>query len=335
MRVDKAVWGELGSIAAQARKIEADGYDGLAATEVSSDPFPPLTLAAEHTERVDLMTAITVAFARSPMTLAQVGHDLNQYSKGRVILGLGSQIRAHITKRFSMPWSKPASRMREYIQALRAIWSCWNDGERLDFRGEFYQHTLMTPNFHPPVTEFGAPRVFLAAVGPKMTEVAGEVADGMIAHGFTTDRYMREVTMPSLERGFEQSGRNRGDFELSCPIFVLAQTDDATYQQRLDGVKRQIAFYGSTPAYRPVLDLHGWGDLQTDLNQMSKAGQWQEMGERIDEEILAAFAVVAPPEGIADEMLRRYGDMVDRMSWGLDLGDADLQREQIQKLRAG
>ena len=335
MKVDRGVWGELRSIAEQARAIERDGYDGLIAAEVSADPFPPLTLAAEHTERVDLMTAITVAFARSPMTLAQIGHDLNQYSKGRIVLGLGSQIRAHITRRFSMPWSKPAARMREYVQALHAIWACWNEGERLDFRGEFYQHTLMTPNFSPPATEYGRPMVFLAAVGPRMTEVAGEVADGMIAHGFTTDRYMREVTLPSLERGFERSGRSRADFQLSCPIFVLSASDDASYAERRARLKRQIAFYGSTPAYRPVLELHGWGALQTDLNQMSKAGKWAEMGDQITDEIADAFAVIAPPEQLADEMLRRFGDMVDRMSWGLDLADPDLRREQIAKLRAG
>ena len=177
--------------------------------------------------------------------------------------------------------------------------------------------------------------VFLAAVGPKMTEVAGEVADGMIAHGFTTERYMREVTLPSLERGFELSGRSRKDFQISCPIFVLSASDDASYADRRAGLKRQIAFYGSTPAYRPVLELHGWGALQTDLNQMSKAGKWAQMGEQITDEIVDAFAVVAPPEQLADEMLRRFGDMVDRMMWGLDLEDPDLQREQIDKLRAG
>ncbi|MEE2665224.1 MAG: TIGR03617 family F420-dependent LLM class oxidoreductase [Myxococcota bacterium] len=335
MRVDRMVWGELGSIAGQARAIEAEGFDGLIAAEVNADPFPPLTIAAEHTERVDLMTAITVAFARSPMTLAQVGHDLNQYSRGRIILGLGSQIRAHITGRFSMPWSKPAARMREYVQAMRAIWACWNEGEQLDFRGEFYQHTLMTPNFMPPESRHGAPKVFLAAVGPRMTEVAGEVADGMIAHGFTTERYMREVTLPSLELGFERAGRSRADFQLSCPLFLLSTDDDATYAARRAGLKRQIAFYGSTPAYRPVLELHGWGDLQTELNRLSKAGKWVEMGEEISDEIVAAFAVEAPAEQLVHEMLGRYGDMVDRMAWGLDLGDPDLEREQIAKLRAG
>lgn len=335
MRVDRMVWGELGSIAGQARAIEAEGFDGLIAAEVNADPFPPLTIAAEHTERVDLMTAITVAFARSPMTLAQVGHDLNQYSRGRIILGLGSQIRAHITGRFSMPWSKPAARMREYVQAMRAIWACWNEGEQLDFRGEFYQHTLMTPNFMPPESRHGAPKVFLAAVGPRMTEVAGEVADGMIAHGFTTERYMREVTLPSLELGLERAGRSRADFQLSCPLFLLSTDDDATYAARRAGLKRQIAFYGSTPAYRPVLELHGWGDLQTELNRLSKAGKWVEMGEEISDEIVAAFAVEAPAEQLVHEMLGRYGDMVDRMAWGLDLGDPDLEREQIAKLRAG
>ena len=335
MKVDRTVGGPLTAIPAKARELEAAGYDGIAAAEVDADPFPPLTLAAEHTERVDLMTGIAVAFSRTPMTLAQISHDLNQFSRGRVVLGLGSQIRAHITKRFSMPWSKPAARMREFVQAMRAIWACWDDGAELDFRGEFYTHTLMTPNFMPKQTEFGAPRVFLAAVGPKMTEVAGEVADGMIAHGFTTARYLREVTVPALEQGLERAGRKRAELELACPIFTLVQVDDDSWAARLAEVKRRIAFYGSTPAYRPVLDLHGWGELQTELNRLSKAGKWTEMGECIDDDVLDAFAVVAPPERLADVMLERYGDSVDRMTWGIDLPDRDQQREQIEKLRAG
>ena len=335
MKVDRGLWGEPENVPESARRIEAEGFDAAVATEVSHNPFLPLTLAAEHTTRIELMTSIVVAFARTPMTLAQIAHDLNAYSKGRFVMGLGSQIRPHIEKRFSMPWSKPASRMREFVQALHAIWDCWYDGAKLDFRGEFYQHTLMTPNFMPPDTKYGRPRVFLAAVGPGMTEVAGEVADGLIAHGFTTDRYMREVTLPALEKGIEKAGRKRSDVEIVCPVFAVVGNDEETIAQRLVATKRQIAFYGSTPAYRPVLDLHGWGDLQTELNAMSKAGKWNEMGELVTDDILEAFAVVTKPERYADEVLRRYGDMVDRVVWNDSGWDADLQREQVAKLRAG
>ena len=191
--------------------------------------------------------------------------DLQAFSGGRVMLGLGSQIKAHIEKRFSMPWSQPAARMREFILAMRAIWACWADGTKLDFRGDFYTHTLMTPFFNPGPNPHGDPRVFLAAVGERMTEVAGEVADGIILHGFTTERYVREVTMPALERGWARSGRTREQFELSGPMFVVTGTTEEEMAAARAGTCQQIAFYGSTPAYRGVLELHGWGDLQDEL----------------------------------------------------------------------
>ena len=334
MKVDRAIWGSLDSIATQARQIEESGLDGIAATEVSADPFPQLTLAAEHTERVDLMTAITVAFARSPMTLAQLGHDLNHFSKGRMILGLGSQIRPHITKRFSMPWSSPAKRMREFVLAMRAIWDCWHKGEKLDFRGEFYEHTLMTPNFTPTNTEYGAPRVFVAAVGQKMTEVAGEVADGILCHGFTTARYVEEVTIPALEKGLEKVGRKRSDIEIVCPVFGVVASNDEELEAKLTGAKKQIAFYGSTPAYRPVLELHGWGELQTELNQMSKRGEWDEMGNRISDEIFDAFGFVATPDDYAEKLLERYAGVIDRTSCNIDASEPDATRAAVEKLHA-
>jgi probable F420-dependent oxidoreductase len=187
MKVDAGLMGSLEEVSEKAPELEAQGFDGLVTAEMSSDPFFPLLLAAEHTERIELMTSIAVAFARSPMILANLANDLQAYSKGRFILGIGSQIAPHITKRFSMPWSRPAARMREFILAMRAVWDCWYRGEKLAFRGEFYTHTLMTPMFTPTNNPHGAPPVVLAAVGPRMTEVAGEVADGMLVHGFTTE----------------------------------------------------------------------------------------------------------------------------------------------------
>jgi probable F420-dependent oxidoreductase len=300
-------------VARVARELEDVGYDGGLTAETSHDPFLPLVIAAEHTDRLELGTGIAVAFARNPMTLASISDDLQAFSGGRFRLGLGSQIKAHIEKRFSMPWSHPAARMRELILAIRAIWACWNEGTPLEFRGDFYRHTLMTPFFNPGPNPFGAPKVQLAAVGERMTEAAGEVADGIILHGFTTERYVREVTMPALERGFAKGGRDRSRFEVCGPLFVVTGSNDQELEAARQGTRQQIAFYGSTPAYRGVLELHGWGDLQDELNTLSKRGEWVAMGDRVDDDMLETFAVVGSPEEIPALMLARFGDLVDRI----------------------
>jgi probable F420-dependent oxidoreductase len=298
-----------------AQEAEARGYDGVWTAETSHDPFLPLLLAAQETERIELGTGIAVAFARNPMTTAVTANDLQLYSEGRFILGLGSQIKPHITRRFSMEWSHPAARMREFVLAMRAIWDSWNNGSKLDFRGDFYTHTLMTPFFNPGPNPFGPPKVFLAGVGGRMTEVAGETCDGFLCHGFTTERYLREVSVPALERGLAKAGRSRDDFEISLAAFVITGTNEKEMASSTQGTKQQIAFYGSTPAYRPVLELHGWGELQDDLNRLSKEGKWVEMAELIDDDILNTFAVVAEPEEIAPGLRARYGDVVDRISF--------------------
>jgi len=333
MKVDGGVMGDLNSVAERVRRLEAEGYDGAFTAEVSANPFFPLVLAAEHSERIELMTGIAVAFARNPMNMANIAHDLNAYSKGRFILGLGSQIRPHITKRFSMPWSHPAARMREYILAMRAIWDCWYKGEPLRFEGEFYNHTLMTPMFTPAQLEYGAPRVMLAAVGPRMTEVAGETADGVIAHAFTTERYLREVTVPAIERGLAKAGRPREAFQISCPMFIVTGTNDEERANSRTINCKQIAFYGSTPAYRPVLEMHGWGGLQEELNILSKRGEWDAMGECISDDILNEFAIVAEPEDIAAQIRARCGDVLDRIVCTVELSDPDRQAELLRSLR--
>ncbi len=315
MRIDGGLGFDLRKAGSAAAKLEEQGYDGLWTAETAHDPFFPLLLAAAQTERVELGTGIAVAFARNPMNLAQIAYDLQAASGGRFILGLGSQIKPHITKRFSMEWSHPAARMREMILAIRAIWDAWNGVAKLDFRGDFYTHTLMTPFFDPGPNPHGNAKVFLAGVGERMTEVAGEVCDGFLCHGFTTERYLREVTLPALERGAAQAGRKLSDIEISGPAFVVTGATDEEMAASTAGVKQQIAFYGSTPAYRGVLELHGWGDLQDDLNRMSKEGKWKEMGELITDDILDAFAVVAAPEQIAAKLDERYGDVVQRLSF--------------------
>ncbi len=338
MKVDGGIPADLASAGAQAAELEAGGYSGAWTAETSHDPFLPLLLAAEHTSEIELGTSIAVAFARNPMTLANLAWDLQAYSKGRFILGLGSQIKPHITKRFSMPWSQPAARMRELILAIRAIWDAWLTGGRLDFRGDFYSHTLMTPFFAPNSADldgFGVPRVFLAGVGERMTEVAGEVADGFLCHGFTTEKYLREVSIPALERGRSTAGKTLDGFEIAGSTFVVTGTDDAELAAAAKGTRQQIAFYGSTPAYRPVLELHGWGGLQDDLNALSKQGKWAEMGDLIDDEILGTFAVVGPPEAIAPELRRRYGDVISRVTFYAPYrGDPDRWRGVLDGLKA-
>lgn len=320
LKIDRGIPSRLDRVPDVARAHEAAGYDGCWAGEINHDPFLPLTLAAEHTARIELGTSIAVAFARSPMTVAQLGWDLQDYSGGRFILGLGTQVRAHIENRFAMPWSAPVDRMAEYVAALRQIWSCWATGEKLAFEGEFYRHTLMTPMFTPEPSGQPAPRVYLAAVGGAMTALAGQSADGLIAHAFTTRRYLEEVTLPALARGLARSGRDRAELEVCAPVFIVTGRDDAERSAAAAAFRRQIAFYASTPAYRPVLDRHGWGELQPELRRRSLQGDWAAMAGLIDDEMLGTFAVVAEPDRVAEALAARCAGAIDRVLPGFAAG---------------
>lgn len=312
MKVDFTLAGQPGDWDA-AVSAEARGYDCVWLPEIGHDPFPLLAIAASKTERIQLGTAIAVTFARNPMSMALVANDLQLYSQGRFLLGVGSQVKAHITKRFSMPWSAPAVRMREFILAMRAIWHAWASGEKLHFVGEHYRHTLMTPFFDPGPNPFGNPPVILAGVGPAMTRVAGEVADGFFLHGFTTERYLREVTMPALREGRTAAGQQGLDnFEICGMPFVVTGSSDQEVRAATEATRRQLAFYGSTPAYRPVLDLHGWGHVGEELNRRSKRGEWVEMGDLITDQMVHEFAIVAPPDQVAERLLASYGDVFTR-----------------------
>jgi probable F420-dependent oxidoreductase len=334
MKVDGHLTPDWRLIPEHIRKMEEQGFDGAGTAEMNHDPFMPLLLAAEHSEKIEVQTGIAVAFARSPMILANLGHDLNAYSRGRFTLGLGSQIRPHITKRFSMPWHAPAPQMRELILAMRAIWANWYEGEPLRFEGKYYNHTLMTPAFTPEDKEFGAPRVTLAAVGPVMTEVAGEVADGLIIHPFSNEKYIREVTLPAVERGLAKSGRSRENFEISYSPFIISGKDEETFEKEKAAAKGRISFYGSTPAYKNVLGVHGWGEMQIELNKMSKEGKWQEMGELVTDDMLNVFGIMTEPGGVVGEIKSRFGDVVDRTSGGFGFVDSDQRLSMIQDLRA-
>lgn len=328
----------LATLAAEAREREAAGYCGLWSVEAAHDPFLPLMPVAEHTEHVAVGTAIAVAFARSPMITAHVAHDLQVHSRGRLLLGLGSQVRPHVQRRFGMPWSHPAPRMREYVQALRAVWAAWDDGERLDFRGEFYSHTLMTPFFSPAPSPWGPPKVYLAAVGEHMTRTAGEVCDGLLPHPFTTRRYLQERTLPAVARGLAASGRTLADFSISFSGLVVSGTTEEEMAVAARGVREQIAFYASTPSYRKVLDLHGWGELGVELKALSRGSdddRWRRMGDLVDDEVLRTFAVVAEPDRLGPALLERFGGLVDRFTFAAPYAHADeLFAPAVEALRA-
>jgi probable F420-dependent oxidoreductase len=304
-------------VAATAQDIEARGYSALWASEVAHDPFLQLLAAGQATERLQVGTAIAVAFARSPMTLATTAYDLQRYTRGRFVLGLGTQIKAHVERRFSMPWTAPAARMREFIGALHAIWDAWQHSTPLRFQGENYRHTLMTPMFSPPAHEWGAPPVYLAAVGPLMTRLAGEVADGLLVHGFTTERYLRERTIPALEEGLATAGRDRSQVAVTLPGLVVSGRTEEELAVAAAAVKETIAFYGSTPAYRPVLELHGWEGLADELHALSvgrREDKWTAMRDLVDDDVLATFAVVAAPDEVAARVHERWDGVVDRFS---------------------
>ncbi len=303
-----------GDVAQLAERAERLGYDGIFSADTSHDPFFPLLIAAQSTTSVDLGTAIAVAFARSPMTVAQTAWDLAAYSEGRFLLGLGTQIRAHITRRFSMPWGKPGPQMREYIGALRAIWDCWQNGTPLRFKGDYYQFSLMTPFFNPGPIKHPEVPVYIAGVGEYMARLAGEVCQGFHAHPFHTVRYLDEVVLPNMHQGAERAGRTLADIERVVTVFVVTGRDEAEQKAAADAVRMQIAFYASTPAYAGVLDLHDW-DFGPELTAMSKRGEWAEMAAVITDDVLEAVAVVAPPDEVGARIRERYAGRIDRIGY--------------------
>jgi probable F420-dependent oxidoreductase len=314
LKLDHYLGPSLGEAAARARTLEAAGVDGIFTAEAAHGPFLPLALAAEHTTRVTLITNIAVAFARSPMDLAQTANDLQTLSGGRFVLGLGTQIRPHIEARYSMQWSgAPVAQMRELVGAIRAIQVCWQDGAPLRFQGTHYRHTLMTPFFDPGPNPHGPPPVWLGALGPRMCTLAGEVADGVLLHPFHTGHYVRTSVAPAVESGLATSGRDREQFTAhACPIVCTGSTDEERAQAEA-GVRQLVAFYGSTPAYRVTLDAHGWGDLQTELHTLTKAGRWNDLTSVLTDDVVDALVVRAEPGAVAAALDARYAGTVDRV----------------------
>lgn len=314
MKIDMGMIGAsaaaCGPVAAAA---EADGFDGVWASESVTDAFLQSQAALMASEDISVGTAIAVAFARNPMSTAYLAWDLAAMSGGRFVLGLGSQIKPHIERRFSMPWTAPVDRMRDYLQALDAIFTAWRDGSRLAYEGTHYQHTLMTPVFTPHHHEYRIPTM-IAAVGAKMTELGGELCDGLLLHGMTTTTYLDEVTLPALEKGLAASGRSRSDVELYCPLFLVMGDTEDEMAESARKTREQIAFYASTPAYRAVLDSVGYGDLQVELQDLSREGRWEEMGQRIDDKLLGEIALVGTAEDMPRLVRERFTGRLDRVS---------------------
>ena len=306
---------ELSTVPVLARELEAAGYDGAFSFEGPHEPFLPLLLAAEHAPKLEIATGLAIALARNPMVVANLAHDLHAYAKGRFFLGLGSQIRPHIERRYASTWERPLERMREFVLALRAIFACWNDGHRLDFRGEFYTHTLMPPLFHPGPNPYGRPPIMLGAVGPKATEIAAEVADGMLVHPFHTEASVQTITLPAVQRGLSKNGRAAADFFVACQTMIVTGTSESEMMVARSATRAQIAFYASTPAYRVVLDAEGWGALGSELQSMTKRGHWTEMTGVVTDAMLERFAVVGTPEEVGEKLLTRYGGFAERIAF--------------------
>ena len=336
MKFDMALSGELGGIRAQAEAYEAMGVDGVFTFEGQRDVFFPLVAAAEHTG-LDLYTNVAIALPRSPMHLAYQSFDLHRLSGGKFALGLGSQIKPHITKRYSAVWDRPVAQMRELMAATKAIFARWQDGDPLDFRGDYYTFTLSTPIFEPGALEWGAPPIWAGALGPKMTQMVAEVADGILLHPFCSELFLRTKTMPAVEAGLTAAGRSRDDFTFGVGVIVGLYADDADEKEAWQVEHRcrsNLGFYGSTPAYRVVLDAHGWGALQDELNRLTKEGRWSEIGNVWDDEMVHTLSVQGTPTEAAAEIKSRFGGLADRIHLSLHGAPQPLVAELFAALKS-
>lgn len=314
LKIDTSLMFDPVTVGAMAGQLEAAGFDGAYTFEGRNDPFITLAAAALSTGQMELMTSVAVAFARNPMSLAYQANDLQLLSRGRFILGLGTQVKAHIERRYSMPWSKPAARMREMVRAVKAIWQSWQTGEPLRFEGEFYRHTLSSPTFSPPPNRYGVPRVYLAGVGPLMTQAAAEVGEGLFVHPFHSMHSLAELTMPAVRAGLSAAGKERGEFDIAVQVITATGLTEEQMQAAIASARGQIAFYGSTPAYRAILAVHGWEGLQAEASRLQREGRWNEMPGLVSDEMLKTFAVVGEPTEVARELCTRYAGKVERVS---------------------
>ncbi len=317
MDIDVSFHGDHRRIPALARAAEERGINGFFVPEGQNDPFISLTLAATSTARLRLGTGVAIAFARTPMTMAYSAYHLHRISEGRAILGLGTQIKPHIAYRYGMPWSRPAARMREYVHALRAIWHAWQTGGVLDFRGEFYTHTLMPPLFSPGPLGFTSPPIWLAAVGPLMVDVAATAADGLLTHPLISRTYLQDAVVSRVARCRAEAGLSDEPYTLAAMIMVATGRTDTELRDAIAGTRRQIGFYASTPAYEPVLAHHGWSALHDEARALTKTGRWDELESLIDDDMLNMFAVVGELDRVRVELRERFAGLVARVSLSL------------------
>lgn len=324
--------GDLSADKAAIQQAEAMGFDGAWSSEVAHNPFFPLTLGAKDTSQIELGTQIAVAFPRSPMVTAQIAWDLAQQSDGRFILGLGTQVRAHITRRNSEEWVNPISRMREYIESLCAIWDTFQHDARLRYRGEHYEFRLMAPFFNPGAIEHPSIPIYIAGVNAQISKLAGEICDGLHAHGFHTVSYINDVIMANVERGLVQSGRKREAFALTIPVFVVTgDTPEAKQKSEIE-VKSRIAFYGSTPSYKAVMEHHGWEDVRVKLSGMAREGKWKDMWQEVSDEMLHEMAIVGEPGEIIPMIRERYAGLGDRICLEWQANQVDLMQHIAQSI---
>jgi probable F420-dependent oxidoreductase len=314
VKLDVRVGGPLAEAARQARLAEAMGFDGAWTSETQHDAFLPLVLAAGHTTRLELGTSIAVAFGRSPLVTAHLAWDLAALAQGRFLLGLGTQVKGHIERRYGLAWDSPGPRLKDYIQALRAIWECWQHGTPLNYQGQFYSHTLMTPFFNPGPIAFPRIPIHIAGVQPYMCRLAGELCDGFQVHPFHSATYLQEVVLPNVEAGLKAGGRTRADISLASSIFIVTGSSQVELDAAVHAVKSQIAFYASTRNYRVILECHGWDQVARDLTRKSIEGDWEGMAALITDEMLDAFAIVGTPDAVPEKLQRRYTGLLDRLS---------------------
>ena len=317
-----------------ARRAEAAGYDGVSSNELAHDPFLPLVVAAQATKHVKLNTSIAVAFPRSPMIVANMSRDLHANTGGRFELGLGSQVKGHNERRFSVKWTAPVARMREYVQSLRAIWRCWEEGEKLDFQGDHYSFTLMTPEFSPPKTGLPVFPVTCAAVGPDMLRMAGRICDGVRLHGFCTREYIEQVCMERIGEGLARGNRRREHLEISGGGFIATGPDEATVTKMMDWVRYRVGFYGSTRTYLPVFAVHGLENLGMKLHRMSVEGRWNELADQVSDDVVRLFAAVGTYDELPQAIEKRYGGVVDVIKLDMpDDIDPDHHAELVNRIK--
>ena len=327
---------DLGKIPERSRWVEQMGYDGINANEDFSSPFMALTMAAEHTSKALLGTSIAVVFPLSPMNVAYMSWELQKYSQGRFRLGMGSQVKGHIERRFNAPWLPPGPRMKEYVLSLKAIWDSFQNGTPLNFKGDYYDFSLITPHFSPGPIEYPPPKIFIAAVGPYMFRLAGEHCDGVLPHGFMTKKYMDEVALPNLERGLQRSGRKLNDLEIGAGGMLVMGKDEEELGAAHTAAKRRIAFYGSTRTYKGVMDIHGWGDVCLELNRMASAGKWDDMPAIITDEMVETFATIGTYDQIVGKIKDRFGSYATQIGFSMpadDPGGEERLREKIGELQ--